>query len=155
MGFKPAALFVVPSLLALATAAEARIDAEALVGQPFGIGRVTITGLEAGIDANRVLIEERNGRVLYPAVSPGLLGRVLGQILGDPADRPAAGVTVFFLFRGAEPLELTLFTPSRVPLTVEPVAANPRISSSGGEATTTTGGNSGPRTIIRRLFRRT
>jgi len=127
MGTKTAAIAVLPMLLAVASIAEARVEAEALVGRPFGVGRVTISGLDVGIDANRVLIEERNGRVFYPAVSPGLLGRVLGQILGDPADRPAGGVTILFLFRGTEPLELTVSTPQQLPLTVEPVAVNPRI----------------------------
>jgi len=127
MQIKAAAFVILTIFLAAASVAEARVEAEALVGRPFGVGRVTISGLEVGIDANRVLIEERNGRVFYPALSQGVLGRVLGQILGDPADRPSGGVTIYFLFRGTEPLELTVSTPQRLPLTIEPVAANPRI----------------------------
>jgi hypothetical protein len=105
----------------------ARVEAEALVGRPFGVGRVTISGLEAAIDANQVLIEERGGRVFYPAATPGILGRVIGQILGDPAERPAAGITIYFLFRGSQPLDLTVYTPQAVPLTLQPVAPPPRV----------------------------
>jgi len=116
------------ALLLVAEPAAARIDAEALVGQPFGVGTVTISGLDASIDASRVLIQEKNGRVFYPTATPGVLGRILGQILGDPADRPASGVTINFLFRGEEPLELTVYTPQSVPLTVRPAApANSRV----------------------------
>jgi hypothetical protein len=108
--------------------AHARVDAEALIGQPFGVGRVTISGLEFAIDANRVQIAERNGRVFYPAAAQGVVGRLIGQILGDPAGRPAPGVTIYFLFRGNEPLELTVYTPQAVPLVVQPRAAeNPRL----------------------------
>ena len=107
--------------------AQARVDGEAVVGQPFGVASVTISGLDAAIDANRVLLTEKNGRVFYPTATAGALGRILGQILGDPADRPATGVTVNFLFRGEEPLELTVYTPTAVQLTLRPVAANPRV----------------------------
>jgi len=114
--------------LAVSQATDARIDAEATTGQPFGVGSVTISGLDVAIDSSRVLIAEKNGRVFYPAATPGVLGRILGQILGDPADRPASGVTINFLFRGEEPLELTVYTPQAVPLTVRPKAApNPRV----------------------------
>src|SRR5262245_50515271 len=115
-------------LMLAAGSAEARVDGEALVGRPFGVGSVTISGLDASIDASKVLIYEKNGRVFYPTATPGVLGRILGQILGDPADRPASGVTISFLFRGEEPLELTIYTPQSLPLTVRPAAAaNPRV----------------------------
>lgn len=107
--------------------AVARVEAEALVGRPFGVGHVTVSGADAAIDLTKVLIEEKNGRVLYPAVSQGIIGRLLGQILGDPVQRPSAGVTVYFLFRGEQPLELTLATPQALTFTVQPRAENPRI----------------------------
>src|SRR5688572_19474307 len=95
----------------IARTADARVEADALLGQPFGVGQVTISGLDVAIDANRVLVQEKNGRVFYPAVTQGVLGRLIGQILGGPADRPAGGVTIYFLFRGEQPLDLTVFTP--------------------------------------------
>jgi hypothetical protein len=81
MQIKTAVFVVLTMIVAAPRIAHARVEAEALVGRPFGVGRVTISGLDAGIDANRVLIEERNGRVFYPALSQGVLGRVLGQVL--------------------------------------------------------------------------
>ena len=75
---------------------QARVEAEASSGRPFGVGQVTISGLDAAIDANRVFVEEKNGRVFYPAVTQGVLGRLIGQILGDATDRPATGVTIYF-----------------------------------------------------------
>jgi hypothetical protein len=104
-----------------------RVEAEALVGRPFGVGRITISGAEAAIDLNRVLISDKEGRVLYPAVGTGVFGRLIGQVLGDPADRPAANTTIHFLFRGEEPLSVTVFTPQAISLEVQPQrASNPR-----------------------------
>jgi hypothetical protein len=119
-------LLAIAAVVMLAQPALARVEADALVGRPFGVGQVTITGLEAGIDANRVQIGERNGRTLYPAVTQGALGRLIGQILGGPTERPSPGVTIYFLFTGDQPLELTVSTPQVVPLTVQPRLENPR-----------------------------
>src|ERR1043165_6590661 len=93
-------LHVATALLVLiARPAAARTEGDALIGQPFGIGQVSISGLDIGIDINRVAIEEKNGRVFYPAVTQGFFGRLIGQLLGGPAERPAAGITIYFLFR--------------------------------------------------------
>src|SRR5262245_44671910 len=85
------------ALLAMPSSVQARIEAEASIGEPFGVGHVTVSGPDVAIDINKVQIEERNGRVFYPAVGQGVVGRLLGQILGDPADRPTSGVTIYFL----------------------------------------------------------
>ena len=114
------------AMILAAAPAQARIEAEALVGRPFGVGRISITGGEAAIDLNRVLISDADGRVLYPAVSTGVLGRLIGQVLGDPADRPAGGATIHFLFHGEAPLDITVHTPQEVKVPVTPVRANPR-----------------------------
>ena len=44
----------------------------------------------------------------------------------DACDRPAAGVNIYFLFRGEQPLELTIYTPQPVSLVVQPHADNTR-----------------------------
>jgi hypothetical protein len=121
-----AAACLTAGLVALTTPASGRVEGEALVGRPFGVGRITISGGEAAIDLNRVLIANNDGRVFYPAVSTGVFGRLLGQVLGDPADRPAGAATVHFLFRGEEPLEVTVYTPQAVRVTLQPARANPR-----------------------------
>ncbi|MEX2176328.1 MAG: hypothetical protein WD872_18340 [Pirellulaceae bacterium] len=118
-----AAAAVLPSLQA---AAYARVEGEAFVGRPFGVARITVSGPEVAIDLNRVVIQDRAGRVLYPAVGTRLLGRLIGQVLGDPTDRPAGAATVYFLFRGEAPLEITLYTPDAIELSLQPVRANPR-----------------------------
>jgi hypothetical protein len=112
--------------LVAANTAHARIEAEALVGRPFGVGRITISGGEAAIDLNRVLISDGGGRVFYPAVGTGMVGRLIGQILGDPADRPAGAATIHFLFRGEEPIDVTVYTPQAVKVTLEPARGNQR-----------------------------
>ena len=113
------ALAVVAASL-LASPAHARIEGEALAGRPFGVGRITVTGADAAIDMNRVLIADREGRVCYPAVGTGVFGRLIGQVLGDPADRPAANTTIYFLFLGERPLDITVYTPQAVRVPLEP-----------------------------------
>jgi hypothetical protein len=122
-------LFVVCVGLVVALASRpvlGRVEAEAIVGRPFGVGQVNITGLDVAIDAERVTIVEKNGRVFYPAVSQGVFGRLIGQLLGGPTERPAAGITVYFLFRGPEPLEVTVYTPQAVPVVISPKTDTPR-----------------------------
>src|SRR4029079_450498 len=111
--------------LVVVRSGEARVEAEALIGQPFGVGQVTISGPDAAIDLSRVTIEEKNGRVFYPAATQGVLGRLFGQIVGG-ADRQVAGVTIHFLFRGTEPLELTVHTPQAMTFVLAPRNDNPR-----------------------------
>src|SRR5881275_526813 len=116
--------FIIVALLGRSAAA--RVEGEAIIGRPFGVAQVTLSGLDIGIDANRVQIEEKNGRVFYPAVTQGVIGRLIGQILGSATDRPTAGVTIQFLFRGDEPLELTIYAPQPVPLVLQPRSDNQR-----------------------------
>jgi hypothetical protein len=54
------------------------------------------------------------------------VGRLIGQILGDPADRPASGATIHFLFRGDEPIDLTVRTPQSIKLRLEPTRGSQR-----------------------------
>lgn len=114
------------ALLIFAPSLHARVESDALSGRPFGVGQVTVSGLEVAIDATRILIEEKNGRVFYPAVSQGMFGKLLGQVLGSTTQQPTNSVTIQFLFRGDEPLELTVYTPQPVPLVVQPRVDNPR-----------------------------
>jgi len=126
MSRSAALILAVAACLWLAAPAHARVDGEALIGRPFGVGQITISGLDVAIDANRVHLEEKSGRVFYPAVSQGVFGKLIGQLLGGPAERPTSGVTVYFLFRGDQPLELTVHTPQTVPLVIQPRIDNQR-----------------------------
>ncbi|MFH1920639.1 MAG: hypothetical protein ABIP48_12220 [Planctomycetota bacterium] len=111
-----------------------QVRAEAIPGEPFGVGRVEVVlperMLPEALGIAGLGLAEANGRVLYPAVDAGLLrstlvnevkgaldklsqaerpaGRILGEIgrLLNPPPR----VTIYFLFQGDGPLELTLQT---------------------------------------------
>lgn len=107
--------YVLGLALSLLAAAEAlaRVDGDAIVGEPFGVGRVSFSAADVGgtIDELRLRIEERDGRIHYPAVTAGLVGPVLGQLIGEPQLGPR-NATIHFLFRGEEPLRITLFGPT-------------------------------------------
>jgi len=101
-------------------------EAEAFRGEPFGVGRVDVLLLEH--QQPEVLgpvglgLSEANGRVLYPAVDAGELGRaavesvrgVLGEsrrpvlrLLADLIPTPPKA-EIYFLFQGDGPLELVV-----------------------------------------------
>lgn len=115
------------SLLSTASKCFAEIDGEAALGSPFGVGRVTFSGADAGsIDERLCRIEEAGGRIYYPALMPGLIGRLFNQVLGPPSNGAAGQVTIHFLFRGDEPLKVTLYTPAKLEFTLNPRAENER-----------------------------
>jgi hypothetical protein len=107
----------------LSSVAQARVEAEAIAGKPFGVARVTFTAADAGgpIDESQVLLYERESRVHYPAVTGTGLNRALGQLLDGGNHRGASSVTVMFLFQGDAPLKMNLYTPQHLEFTL-PVA---------------------------------
>ncbi len=123
--------------------AQGPIEAEALVGQPFGVGRIVVDlppdMLPQPLGLEGVGLVEAHGRVLYPVVETPAFGTLLGQVLdrgtplttGGPIRQQVGGllrsilnrpprVAVDFLFRGPEPLELTLQARTNLPLTLVP-----------------------------------
>jgi hypothetical protein len=97
----------------------AAIRVEAYRGEPFGVGRV-IVDLERGASSDpladdRFTITEANGRVFYPAIENAPVRRMVRNLLG--IETPWQ-ITFYFIFRGGEPLEMTLFAPDAQPLTV-------------------------------------
>jgi hypothetical protein len=114
------------SALAIAGAgAQRRVAAEveAYAGEPFGVGRVTLSVGGAGpivpLEDERFTVEDANGRALYPVIQEQRARRLLRQLLD--IDRPRS-VTIHFLFRGIEPLELHAFSPTDQPVSVTPVS---------------------------------
>lgn len=78
---------------------------EAYPAMPFGVAKVTFRMGQSGKmiqNTGAVRIRERDGRIFYPAFSEGLITRLF--------DRPNVGgvQSVWFLFRGDTPLDLTL-----------------------------------------------
>lgn len=104
--------------LLLAAPAVAQVQGEALVGSPFGVGRVTLRLGEGAIDASAMALDEARGRALYPAFAQGRVLRIIRSFLGGEGG-DGTQLTVTFLFQGTEPLDLTLYTPTphRVQLT--------------------------------------
>ncbi len=116
--------------------ASAQVRGEAVAGSPFGVGRLEVTLpeqiLPEGLGSAGIGLSERNGRVLYPViVSRGMpevvkgaldrSQRPLGRLLGGILDQPDKTV-IHFLFRGDDPLELTLQTAEARSFVVHPRA---------------------------------
>ncbi len=114
-------VLAVAPIVSWLTSTAAALEVEAVSGRPWGVGRITVQGADVGaIDERNVLIRERDGRVLYPVVTPGIIGRLFDRVLGNPGDRPADAVTILFLFHGDDPLRVTLNTPATTELTLTP-----------------------------------
>ena len=107
--------------LVATTTCQAGIDVELYNGEPFGVGRVTV---RLGPDApaspwgdDRFAVADTQGRVMYPVLDNRPVRRLLRQFLGIQSPWQA---TFYFMFRGDEPLELTVYTPDAQRLTVRP-----------------------------------
>jgi hypothetical protein len=117
------------SFLVLATfaaATQAAIRVEAYRGQPFGVGRVTIDLPQDAPSTpwsdDRFAIDGDAGRVLYPVIENKPVRRLLRSFLN--IETPWR-VTFYFMFRGDEPLSLTVHAPNAQQFTIQP-RDNPR-----------------------------
>jgi hypothetical protein len=93
-------------------------EPEAVVGTPFGVGRISIRMPDArpGLFGEREFaLREANGRVFYTAFEFQPVRAILRDMLNRPQD-----ITVHFLFTGGEPLELELFTSGPVRTRIVP-----------------------------------
>ena len=97
------------------------IEAEAYLGQPFGVGRVTVAVSSAGpaapLEDERFTVSSPDGRVLYPAIKEEPARRLLRRLLDIQAPR---NVTIYFLFRGDQPFDLETFAPNEQRIHVTP-----------------------------------
>ncbi|MFV1967114.1 MAG: hypothetical protein ACC628_16930 [Pirellulaceae bacterium] len=90
------------------TSRAAEVELAAFAGEPFGVGKMTVL-LRASEDVfpdTPIGLTDKESRVLYPAFHTG-------HHPGTSAGRTATGskrLTVYFLFRRPEPLDLTLQT---------------------------------------------
>ncbi len=96
---------------------------EAFVGEPFGAGLVTVPVTAAGpalpLSDERFLAQAEGGRVLYSVVKEAPARRFVRRLLKLETPR---SVSVFFLFRGDEPFDLEVYSPSLQVIRVKPVA---------------------------------
>jgi len=113
-------------LILFAAAGRAAIRVEAYRGQPFGVGRVTIDLPQDAPSTpwsdDRFAIDGDAGRALYPVIENKPVRRLLRSFLN--IETPWR-VTFYFMFRGDEPLSLTVYTPNAQQFTIQP-RDNPR-----------------------------
>lgn len=107
---------------------EARTRVEAYAGRPFGVGRVTVD-LPSGqplapLGDDRFAITEANGRVHYPVLQAAPVRRLLRDLLDISAPR---NVSLYFLFRGDAPLDVTVYAPKGERIRVVPQKGPPRV----------------------------
>ncbi len=123
--------------------AQGPLEVQAALGEPFGVGSVTLTlpaeMLPEPLGIEGLGVSEKSGRVFYPAMrTPAVAGMLkeflsddnpltaggpvrqeVGGILRDVLNRPPR-TTIYFLFRGGEPLELIVQARKSIRLVVQP-----------------------------------
>jgi len=130
------------ALLLAAHGAVAEVRLAAASGEPFGVGEITLDlpreALPELLGAEGLALSQRDGRVLYPAVKTPPEAAIVKDLLsqsplmtGGPVRREVGGliqgllnrpprVSVYFLFQGDVPFELTLQARNAIPLAVQP-----------------------------------
>ncbi|MGD9126707.1 MAG: hypothetical protein PVH19_04940, partial [Planctomycetia bacterium] len=125
----------------MATRAEAQIEAYA--GQPFGVGKIVLRlspgELPQPLGAEGIMLTEAKGRTLYPAIETPPDTTLVRQILvdspllkGGPVREEVGGIiqgfldqtpptTIYFLFKGTTPLDLTIGTRTPMRRIVRPI----------------------------------
>jgi hypothetical protein len=125
-----------------------QLETEAFIGKPYGVGRITVdlpeTMLPQPLGIEGLALTERDGRILYPAVATPAFGKVVKEVLdsdtpltrGGPVREQVGGLlrgildrqprtAIYFLFRGDEPLRVTLQARAPIPLNIIPRQAPP------------------------------
>ena len=123
--------------------AQGPMEVQAVVCEPFGVGSIALNlpaeMLPEPLGLEGVGLGEKTGRVFYPALRTPAVANALKELLredsplttGGPVRQEVGGIlrgilnrpprtTLYFLFRGSEPLELTIQARHRFPLTVMP-----------------------------------
>lgn len=113
--------FVCLLLYGLARPGQAAVNSEAFLGEPFGVGRVTIDVLRGQpvlpLSDERFTVVEANGRVIYPALKQEPVRRLVRDLLEIAAPRK---VTLYYLFQGQEPFDISPYTPNEQGVRVKP-----------------------------------
>ncbi|MEM9353029.1 MAG: hypothetical protein AAGA92_08445 [Planctomycetota bacterium] len=108
---------------AVLPSAAAAASVEAFLSEPFGVGMVTVPVTAAGpalpLSDERFLAQAEGGRVLYSVVKEAPVRKVVRRLLKLESPR---SVTLYFLFRGDEPFDLEVYSPSLQVIRVKPIA---------------------------------
>lgn len=105
-------LLVLTALVAGGNSARAA-EGQAWLGEPFGVGHLVLplpAGSQATVQTRGVLLQEKAGRIFYPAFRTSGGGELLSGLLGVRVTLTGGQLDIWFLFRGEGPLELTLAT---------------------------------------------
>ncbi len=137
-------LCLISVLLACSVAAaQGPVEVQAVIGEPFGVGAVALNlpaeMLPVPLGIEGVGLSEKSGRVFYPAMRTPAMANVLKEFLGEdspltsggPVRQEVGGIlrgvlnrpprtTIYFLFRGAEPLNLVVRARTSIPIAVQP-----------------------------------
>lgn len=117
-------------LLVTATGLQAQeiVSADAVIGEPFGVGRIEVL-LDARRNPADAIPTDRTGRIYYPVSteSSRRVRRLLRELVGAPER-----LEVYFLFSGNGPLELSLAGAPRA-VALRPVAGGARHGAMLGE----------------------
>ena len=126
-----------------ATLAQGVIEAQAFAGEPFGVASISLNltaeSLPQPLGLEGVGISGKGNRVFYPALRTPALANVLKEFLGEDSPLTSGGplrqqvggilrgvlnrpprTTLYFLFRGADRLDLTLQAQASIPLLIQP-----------------------------------
>ena len=98
------------------------LQAEALAGQPFGVGRIKFRlrpGDELIDRTGATLLSDPANRILYPVVTKSPVKRFIENFTGARLGHPDDVHSVWFLFRGEAPLQLVLHGSGAVPVNVQ------------------------------------
>ena len=121
--------------------AQPPVEVQAVVGEPFGVGAVTLNlspdMLPEPLGIEGVGVSEKSGRVFYPAMRTPAVANALRDFLADenplttggPVRQEVGGIlrgvlnrpprtTIYFLFRGSEPLNLVIDARTSISLIV-------------------------------------
>ena len=90
---------------------------EAFIGRPYGIGVINYR-LHPGDDmidrSGAAILTEANNRILYPVASRPAAAKFFQNILGNRGSEPESKHSVWFLFKGDQPLNIELLGSSGV-----------------------------------------
>lgn len=102
---------------------------EAYAGQPYGVGKFTFRlrpGDEMVDRTEAIVINEKQNRILYPIVAKTAFQSFVGKLTGRRETMPSNVHTVWFLFQGEEPLEMTVEGTDTADVTVPVEFARPK-----------------------------
>ncbi|QEG35520.1 hypothetical protein [Bythopirellula goksoeyrii] len=105
----------------MVSSSHAAPEVEAYIGQPLGVARVTVDVFrgEPSLPLNdeRFTVAEKDGRAIYPVVKVEPARQFLRGLLGIQTPRT---VTMYFLFRGDEPFDISAYSPVEQGVRIKP-----------------------------------